>query len=501
MESERRQNRHECGALHLLHPRGVPRGADVQGDGHLWPPQQPLVPGAGDGDARLALRDLGAEAGVRQAALGARRSRAHRRRDAAAALPPRLPAALAREHDPARGRPRPLPFVRRFAVGDPDGDGAGLWSPAGCHLLRVPPLHGRRAYLGCGKDLMASVAFSKVEKSFGNTKVLHGISLDIADGEFMVLVGPSGCGKSTLLRMLAGLEDISGGNIAIDGRVVNDVESKDRDIAMVFQSYALYPHLSVRDNMGFSLRLRDEKRDVIAERVGKAARILNLDPYLDRYPRELSGGQRQRVAMGRAIVRDPKVFLFDEPLSNLDAKLRVAMRSEIKALHQRLKTTTVYVSHDQVEAMTMADRIAVINEGRIEQLGEPLELYDRPANLFVAQFIGSPAMNVFEGLYRNNAVEALGAHWPVSGAHAAQDQRGQHGIRPEHLDLAPRAIAAELVVVEPMGAETEFLLRVEDQRITMMTHGRSSIGPGERAFLAPRLEHVHLFDAASGARL
>ena len=348
---------------------------------------------------------------------------------------------------------------------------------------------------------MASVAFSKVEKSFGNTKVLHGISLDIADGEFMVLVGPSGCGKSTLLRMLAGLEDISGGNIAIDGRGVNDVESKDRDIAMVFQSYALYPHLSVRDNMGFSLRLRDEKRDVIAERVGKAARILNLDPYLDRYPRELSGGQRQRVAMGRAIVRDPKVFLFDEPLSNLDAKLRVAMRSEIKALHQRLKTTTVYVTHDQVEAMTMADRIAVMNEGRIEQLGEPLELYDRPANLFVAQFIGSPAMNVFEGLYRNNAVEALGAHWPVSGAHAAQDQRVKYGIRPEHLDLAPRGIPAEVVVVEPMGAETELLLKVEDQRITMMTHGRSSIGPGERAFLAPRLEHVHLFDAASGARL
>jgi multiple sugar transport system ATP-binding protein len=348
---------------------------------------------------------------------------------------------------------------------------------------------------------MASVAFKEVNKDFGKTKVLHGISLDIADGEFMVLVGPSGCGKSTLLRMLAGLEDITSGEIAIDGRVVNDLDSKDRDIAMVFQSYALYPHLTVAENMGFSLRLRSEKKDLIQSRVESAARILNLQTLLHRYPRELSGGQRQRVAMGRAIVRDPKVFLFDEPLSNLDAKLRVAMRAEIKALHQRLKTTTVYVTHDQVEAMTMADRIAVMNEGRIEQLGEPLELYDRPANLFVAQFIGSPAMNVFEGLYRNNFIEALGAPWPASGAPAAPGQRVKYGIRPEHIDLAPSGIPAEVVVVEPMGAETELLVKVADQRITVTTHGRSSIGPGERAFLAPRVEHVHLFDAASGARL
>jgi multiple sugar transport system ATP-binding protein len=348
---------------------------------------------------------------------------------------------------------------------------------------------------------MASVAFRDIHKSFGVTKVLHGISLDISDGEFMVLVGPSGCGKSTLLRMLAGLEDITGGNIAIDGRVVNDIESKDRDIAMVFQSYALYPHMSVRDNMGFSLRLRNENQKLIHERVGQAAKILNLGPYLDRYPRELSGGQRQRVAMGRAIVRDPKVFLFDEPLSNLDAKLRVAMRSEIKALHQRLKTTTVYVTHDQVEAMTMADRIAVMNEGRIEQLGEPLELYDRPANRVVAQFIGSPAMNVLEGSYRNNCIEALGARWPVSGVHAAEGQPVKYGIRPEHLDLAAAGIASEVVVVEPMGAETELLVKVGDQTLTLLTHGRSGIGPGERAFLAPRLEHVHLFDAATGARL
>src|SRR5687767_14125543 len=281
---------------------------------------------------------------------------------------------------------------------------------------------------------MASVSFKEIRKDFGKTKVLHGISLEISDGEFMVLVGPSGCGKSTLLRMLAGLEDITGGSIAIDGRVVNDVDSKDRDIAMVFQSYALYPHMTVRENMGFSLRLRNEAKARIEDRVAHAARILNLGPYLDRHPRELSGGQRQRVAMGRAIVRDPKVFLFDEPLSNLDAKLRVAMRAEIKALHQRLKTTTVYVTHDQVEAMTMADRIAVMNEGRIEQLGAPLELYDRPVNLFVAQFIGSPAMNVFEGIFSNGAVEALGARWPAE-AKADEGQKVKYGVRPEHLDL------------------------------------------------------------------
>src|ERR1044072_4196396 len=261
---------------------------------------------------------------------------------------------------------------------------------------------------------MASGSFQNVEKEFGSTKVLHGISLDIHDGEFMVLVGPSGCGKSTLLRMLAGLEDITGGEILIDGRVVNELESKDRDIAMVFQSYALYPHMTVGENMGFSLRLRNAEKSITQQRVAAAAKILNLDHLLGRYPRELSGGQRQRVAMGRAIVRDPKVFLFDEPLSNLDAKLRVAMRAEIKALHQRLKTTTVYVTHDQIEAMTMADRIAVMNEGRIEQLGERLELYARPAILFVAQFIGSPAMNIFDGTVRDGAVEALGVRWPAS---------------------------------------------------------------------------------------
>ena len=347
---------------------------------------------------------------------------------------------------------------------------------------------------------MASVTFDSIFKSFGSTKVLHGVSLAIADGEFMVLVGPSGCGKSTMLRMLAGLEEIDAGSISIDGRVVNDVESKDRDIAMVFQSYALYPHMTVRDNMGFSLKLKKADQDLIAERVAGTAKILNLTPYLHRYPRELSGGQRQRVAMGRAIVRDPKVFLFDEPLSNLDAKLRVAMRAEIKALHQRLKTTTVYVTHDQVEAMTMADRIAVMNDGRIEQLGEPLGLYDRPANLFVAQFIGSPAMNVFEGIFSNNAVEGLGARWPTN-AKAREGQNVKYGIRPEHLGMAASGIAAEVQVVEPMGAETEFLVKVQEQAFTVMSHGRSGAGPGDRIFLAPQAQNAHLFDAASGIRI
>src|SRR3989440_5629026 len=305
---------------------------------------------------------------------------------------------------------------------------------------------------------MATVAFQNIQKAFGTTKVIHGIDVEIEEGEFMVLVGPSGCGKSTLLRMLAGLEEISDGTIAIDGKPVNDIESKDRDIAMVFQSYALYPHMTVAENMGFSLRLRNDRKDVIEKRVSEAARILDLGPYLHRFPRELSGGQRQRVAMGRAIVRDPKVFLFDEPLSNLDAKLRVAMRAEIKALHQRLKTTTVYVTHDQIEAMTMADRIAVMRDGRIEQLGEPLELYDRPANLFVAQFIGSPAMNIFDGTVRNGAVEALGVRWPANG-HATEGQRVRYGIRPEHLEPGSAGIPAQVVVVEPMGAETEIVAR------------------------------------------
>src|SRR5258708_4510094 len=334
-------------------------------------------------------------------------------------------------------------------------------------------------------------------------RIVHGIALDIADGEFMVLVGPSGCGKSTLLRTRGGPEGLGGGTISMDGRVVTDVDSKEREVAMVFQSYALYPHMTVRENMGFSLRLRKENNRVIEEGVSQAARILNLEAYLDRYPRELSGGQRQRVAMGRAIVRDPKVFLFDEPLSNLDARLRVALRAEIKALHQRVKTTTVYVTHDQIEAMTMADRIAVMHDGRIEQLGEPLELYDRPATLFVAQFIGSPAMNVFDGIVKGGAVEALGARWPAAVAKTggAEGQRVNYGIRPEHLEPAASGIAAEVIVVEPMGAETELLVKIAETSLTVVTRGRSNAGPGERIFLAPQAVHAHLFDAASGQRI
>src|SRR5919106_2541598 len=244
---------------------------------------------------------------------------------------------------------------------------------------------------------MAAVEIRNVRKAFGSTAVIHGVSVDIGDGEFVVLVGPSGCGKSTLLRMIAGLENITSGEIRIGERVVNRVPPKERDIAMVFQNYALYPHMTVAANMGFSLKLRGAPKTEIETRVRRAAEILGLVPLLERYPRQLSGGQRQRVAMGRAIVRDPKVFLFDEPLSNLDAKLRVQMRGEIKELHQRLKTTTVYVTHDQVEAMTMADKIVVLHDGVVEQIGAPLELYDRPNNLFVAGFIGSPAMNFVKG--------------------------------------------------------------------------------------------------------
>ena len=362
------------------------------------------------------------------------------------------------------------------------------------------------------------MGFRKVEKTYGNkVKVLHGISFDIKEGEFVVLVGPSGCGKSTLLRMLAGLEDITGGEITIDDKVVNDLESKDRDIAMVFQSYALDPHMTVGENMAFSLKLRNADVALTKERVAKAAKILNLDQLLDRHPRELSGGQRQRVAMGRAIVRDPKVFLFDEPLSNLDAKLRVAMRAEIKALHQRLKTTTVYVTHDQIEAMTMADRIVVMHDGIIEQIGTPLELYDRPSNLFVAQFIGSPSMNVVAGTLLvqkdggsggGTAVEAAGTRWPVPAQVSGQPGQAVHyGIRPGDIHLAPngQGIAARVIVVEPTGAETELLVQVgqtgEAMQLVIVIHGRTAAQPDETVYLAIDADKAHVFDSASGARL
>jgi multiple sugar transport system ATP-binding protein len=355
---------------------------------------------------------------------------------------------------------------------------------------------------------MASVTFRNIEKAYGKVKVIHGIGFHIADGEFVVLVGPSGCGKSTLLRMLAGLEEITGGEIMIDDKVVNDLESKDRDIAMVFQSYALYPHMTVRDNMAFSLKLRKADAKTTGDRVANAARILNLDPLLERFPRELSGGQRQRVAMGRAIVRDPKVFLFDEPLSNLDAKLRVAMRAEIKALHQRLKTTTVYVTHDQIEAMTMADRIVVMHDGIVEQIGTPLELFDHPGNLFVAQFIGSPAMNVFKGTLRHNAgrsfVEANGSAWPVVSASQGRDGQAVHyGIRPGDIGItAPgEGVTAKVIVVEPTGAETELLLEVGGEQLIVVLHGRTAVAPDELVGLAIDGSKAHLFDLGSGARV
>ena len=361
---------------------------------------------------------------------------------------------------------------------------------------------------------MATVSFRNIEKSFGKTKIIHGISFDIRDGEFVVLVGPSGCGKSTLLRMLAGLEEISGGEIAVDGKVVNELDSKDRDIAMVFQSYALYPHMTVRDNMAFSLKLRKAEQTLTDKRVGDAARILNLDPLLDRYPRELSGGQRQRVAMGRAIVRDPKVFLFDEPLSNLDAKLRVSMRAEIKALHQRLKTTTVYVTHDQIEAMTLADRIVVMHDGIIEQIGSPLELFDKPGNLFVAQFIGSPSMNVLPGTLRQADgqawVEAHGERWPVgqgtavrAGGNAGAGQAVSYGVRPGDIAISStgQGIAAKVIVVEPTGAETELLLDVGGAKLIVVIHGRTQAQPDEIIKLEIDATKTHLFDGQTGKRL
>ena len=349
---------------------------------------------------------------------------------------------------------------------------------------------------------MAAVALSGVRKSFGSTAVVHGVDINIEDGEFCVLVGPSGCGKSTLLRMIAGLENISGGEIRIGGRVVNHVHPKERDIAMVFQNYALYPHMTVAANMGFSLALRGEAKSVIDERVRKAAGILDLTPYLDRYPRQLSGGQRQRVAMGRAIVRDPQVFLFDEPLSNLDAKLRVAMRTEIKELHQRLKTTTIYVTHDQIEAMTMADKIVVMHDGLVEQVGAPLELYDRPANRFVAGFIGSPAMNFLPGRARSGRIAVAGTDYSVAAGTGLEENREVVlGIRPEHLEIAAEGFEAEVVVIEPTGSETQVFAHLGGQEIAAVFRERHEFVPGQRIRLRPRADCLHLFDPSSGQRI
>jgi multiple sugar transport system ATP-binding protein len=349
------------------------------------------------------------------------------------------------------------------------------------------------------------VTIEGVQKAFGSTRVIHGVDIAIADGEFCVLVGPSGCGKSTLLRMIAGLEEISGGTIRIGERVVNDVQPKERDIAMVFQNYALYPHMKVRENMAFSLLLAKRPKEEIDQRVAEAAGILGLTPYLDRFPRQLSGGQRQRVAMGRAIVRKPQVFLFDEPLSNLDAKLRVQMRTEIKALHQRLRTTSIYVTHDQIEAMTMADKIVVLRDGKVEQIGSPLELYDRPANTFVAGFIGSPAMNMIAGTVRSGRVDlGAGASVPIPGGSRADDgQKVLLGIRPEHLSVGEgdAALRARVEVVEPTGADTQVLCKLGDSNMIVVLRDRLNAAAGSPIALQPDLSRAHLFDAASGSRL
>ena len=354
---------------------------------------------------------------------------------------------------------------------------------------------------------MAQLSLRNIQKRYGSTNVLESVSLDVANGEFIVLVGPSGCGKSTLLRMIAGLEEISGGDLEIGGVRTNDIPPQKRNISMVFQSYALFPHMSVRDNITFGPRVRREPSDRTEEGLKRAATILNLKDYLARTPGQLSGGQRQRVAMGRSIVRDPKVFLFDEPLSNLDAKLRVQMRTEIKALHQKLGTTIVYVTHDQIEAMTMADRIVVMNAGHIEQIGSPLELYDRPANKFVASFIGSPAMSFFSGTYRRRDGKALvelkdGGLLPVAAATIADGTAVDVGIRPENYLFAedgPLHLTVE--VVEPTGPETHVFGQICDEDVRCVFRLRLDPAPGTILRLTAEPQHIHLFDAGSGIRI
>ena len=345
---------------------------------------------------------------------------------------------------------------------------------------------------------MADVRLRNIRKSFGQVDVLHGVDVDVEDGEFVVLVGPSGCGKSTLLRILAGLESISSGSVEIDGTDVNNRTPKERDIAMVFQNYALYPHMTVAQNMGFSLRLSHTAKDVIAENVRQAAETLDMAELLERYPRQLSGGQRQRVAMGRAIVRDPKVFLFDEPLSNLDAKLRVQMRAEIKELHQRLGATIVYVTHDQIEAMTMADRIVVLRDGRVEQTGTPLEVFDRPANRFVAGFIGSPSMNFLPAALEGTTAVIGDSGRLVTPEHASSATDVILGIRPEDLSVAQEGLAARIIVVEPTGTETHVVASVGQTHVVFTTRERLSIAPGAEIRLAAAPEKIHLFEPESG---
>jgi multiple sugar transport system ATP-binding protein len=352
---------------------------------------------------------------------------------------------------------------------------------------------------------VSSVQIRDVHKAFGAVSIIQGVSVDIEDGEFVVLVGPSGCGKSTLLRMVAGLETITSGEIAIDGRVVNKLEPKERDVAMVFQNYALYPQMTVAQNLGFALELARLGKDEIKRKVQAAAASLGLEPLLGRYPRQLSGGQRQRVAMGRAIVRDPKVFLFDEPLSNLDAKLRVQVRGEIKELQRRLKTTTIYVTHDQVEAMTMGDKIVVLNSGRVEQIGAPLDLYDRPANRFVATFLGSPAMNLIEGTVADGARLVLpdGDAATIGPPPAGwTGRRLIFGVRPEAIRLDPETgLPCVVSLVEPTGSETHLIARAGQTEIVAVLKERLRIHEGETIRLSLDAAQAHFFDPESGERL
>jgi multiple sugar transport system ATP-binding protein len=339
---------------------------------------------------------------------------------------------------------------------------------------------------------MASVSIGGLSKHYGTVQVLKDVSIDVEDGSFVALVGPSGCGKSTLLRTIAGLEDFSAGEIRIGGETVHHLRPMDRDIAMVFQSYALYPQMTVQQNMAFSLKLKKVSKSEATERVARAASILGLSDLLDRYPRQLSGGQRQRVAMGRAIVRDPKVFLFDEPLSNLDAKLRVQMRAEIKELHQKLGTTMIYVTHDQVEAMTMADEIVVLRDGRVEQSGPPLELFDRPRNTFVAGFIGSPSMNLLPGRKAEGGFRLTdGTLLPVE----APDRAEVIGFRPDQLELSEDGAALQVTVTEPMGTETQVIGRIGGQPVTAIFRERLDLPSGSTIQIAWQSRHSHWFDA------
>jgi multiple sugar transport system ATP-binding protein len=356
---------------------------------------------------------------------------------------------------------------------------------------------------------MAQVEIRNLVKSFGQLEILHGVSLDIADKEFVVLVGPSGCGKSTMLRMIAGLEDISDGEIALNGQVINHVPEKDRDIAMVFQNYALYPHMTVHQNMSFSLRMRKIAKPEQARRIKWAADILELEEYLHRYPRQLSGGQRQRVAMGRALVREPMAFLLDEPLSNLDAKLRVQMRTEIRALHQRLKTTMIYVTHDQVEAMTLADRVVVMRDGYIEQIGTPDDVYDQPANAFVAGFIGSPAMNMLPGILRRQDDKAWvdlsgDVRVDLPNTLNGEDRAAVNlGVRPEDLHLGTEGDGLKFVVdvVEMTGREIEVYGKLDEARVCVLLRERQKLKPGDTVWLKPDAPRAHVFQADSGRNL